>query len=113
MSIERQRNPELESVCLFLIENEDNIRMKTKWTFEIMELDEELVAVPVGGESENFHGVLKINETAADILRLLEKDTTESLIVDTLQTQYDGDHEQIKKYVHEYIELLMKEGIVE
>ena len=56
--------------------------MKAKYTFEIMELDDGMVAVPVGNDSEQFHGVLKVNETAVFILKLLEHETTEDDIVD-------------------------------
>ena len=87
--------------------------MKTKFSFEIMDLDDGLVAVPVGDSASQFHGVLKVNETAVAILKLLEKDTTEDAIVDTLLQEYSEDKEQIAGYVHEFVEKLIKEGIVE
>ena len=87
--------------------------MKTKFSFEIMDLDDGLVAVPVGDSASQFHGVLKVNETAVAILKLLEKDTTEEAIVDTLLQEYSEDKEQIAGYVHEFVEKLIKEGIVE
>lgn len=87
--------------------------MKTKYLFEIMDLDDELVAVPIGGNTDQFHGVLKLNETAADILRLLEQDTTEAQIVETMMQQYAGNKESIARYVHAYLEKLKNEGIVE
>lgn len=87
--------------------------MKTKYHFEIMELEDDMVAVPISGNEGQFHGVLKINETAAEILKMLEKDTTEMQIVEDLMQQYSGKEEEIKKYVHEYIETLINEGVVE
>lgn len=87
--------------------------MKTKFSFEIMDLDDGLVAVPVGDGASKFHGVLKINETAVAILKLLEKDTTENAIVDALLQEYSEDKEQIAGYVHEFVEKLIAEGIVE
>ena len=86
--------------------------MKAKYVFEIMDLDDGLVAVPVGDGAEQFHGVLKVNETAVAILKLLAEDTTEEDIVDALLKEYAGEREQISGYVHEYIEKLMSEGIV-
>ena len=53
--------------------------MKTKYRFEIMELDDGLVAVPVGAGAEQFQGVLKLNETAKSIIELLENETTEDI----------------------------------
>ena len=87
--------------------------MKTKFSFEIMDLEDGLVAVPVGDKSSQFHGVLKVNETAADIIKLLEKDTTEDMIVETMLQEYDADKEQLTKYVHEFIATLKAEGIIE
>ncbi len=87
--------------------------MKTKYNFEVMELDDDLVAVPVGSMSEDFRGVLKVNETAAAILKLLEEDTTEEKIVNALLEEYSGEREQIAFYVHEYIMKLTEEGIME
>ncbi|MBR3740550.1 MAG: PqqD family protein [Clostridia bacterium] len=87
--------------------------MKAKYDFEIMNLDDELVAVPVGDGSERYHGVLKLNETAAAILKLLAQDTDEEKIVDAILREYAGEKEQIAGYVHEYVERLKAEGIVE
>lgn len=87
--------------------------MKAKYDFEIMDLDDELVAVPVGEGSERFHGVLKVNETAAAILKLLAQDTDEEKIVDAILREYTGEKEQVAGYVHEYVEKLITEGIVE
>ncbi len=86
--------------------------MKAKYTFEIMELDDGMVAVPVGCDSEQFHGVLKVNETAAAILKLLEKETTEEEIVNDLQKEYEGSKEDIVECVREYIEKLTAENII-
>lgn len=87
--------------------------MKAKYDFEFMELDDGLVAVPVGNDANVFHGVLKINETAAAIIKLLANETTEEQIVDAILKEYNGDNEQITAYVHEFIGKLVSEGIVE
>ena len=87
--------------------------MKTKYTFEIMDLDDARVAVPVGAGAEQFQGVLRVNDTAVAILKLLEEDSTEEGIVDALLREYEGEKEEIATYVHEFLEHLMAEGIVE
>lgn len=86
--------------------------MKAKYSFEFMNLDDGLVAVPVGNNNGEFHGVLKLNETAAFILKLLDNETSETEIVDALLKEYNGDKDEISKYVHQYIEKLISEGIV-
>ena len=87
--------------------------MKAKYTFEIMDLDNGQVAVPVGNNAEQFHGVLKINETAGDILDLLGQDITEAEIVEKLLQKYEGEKLELAGHVHEFIEKLIAEGIVE
>ena len=87
--------------------------MKTKFSLEVMELDDGMVAVPVGDGASQFHGVLKVNETAVSILKLLEKETTEEAIVDELLKEYAGEKEQMAGYVHEFVQKLIDEGIVE
>ena len=87
--------------------------MKAKYSFEIMDLDDGKVAVPVGNGADQFHGVLKVNETAAAILKLLDQDTTEDSVVDSIMQEYSGAREEIAEYVHAYIEKLVSEGLVE
>lgn len=86
--------------------------MKAKYTFEIMELDDGMVAVPVGNDSEQFHGVLKVNETAATILKLLENEITQEEIVETLLKEYEGSKDEIIESVREYIEILTAENVI-
>ncbi len=87
--------------------------MKAKYRFEIMDLDDGLVAVPVGEGAEKFRGVVKVNETAAAILKLLAEDTTEEQIVDAVMKEYAGDRAEIAGFVRETVEKLISEGIVE
>ena len=43
--------------------------MKSKYKYEVISLDDGLVAVPIGDGTQQFHGVLKVNETAMAILK--------------------------------------------
>jgi len=86
--------------------------MKLKFDVEIMEMDDASVAVPVGDGAEAFHGVLKLNESGAFILRLLQNETTEEAIVDAILKEYSGDREQITKYVHDYVGTLQQAGLL-
>jgi len=77
--------------------------LKLKFDIEIMEMDDKSVAVPVGDGAENFHGILKVNESAAFILNLLKEDTTEEAIVDAILNNYAGERETVASYVKNYI----------
>ena len=87
--------------------------MKSRYTFEKMELDGEIVAVPVGESAENLHAVLTLNEEAMRILELLQKETTEEGIVAQLMKEYAGEREEIAPLVSAYIEQLRREGLLE
>jgi len=87
--------------------------MKAKYVFEKMELNEEIVAVPVGQNADEFHAVLNLNEEAMRILELLQEETTEHDIIIQLLTEYDITEEKLKPLVHAYIDQLRQEGLLE
>lgn len=87
--------------------------MKSKYTFEKMELDGEIVAVPVGESAAELHAVLNVNEEAMRILELLREETTEEGIVAQLLKEYAGEKEEIAGLVSAYIDQLRREGLLE
>lgn len=88
--------------------------MKSKYNFEQMELDGEIVAVPVGDNASELHAVLNLNEEAMRILELLKEETTEEKIVAQLQTEYEGStKEEIKPLVRAFVDQLRQEGLLE
>ena len=87
--------------------------MKSKYVFEKMELDGEIVAVPVGEDAAEFHAVLNVNEEAMRILELLQEETTEENIIAQLLKEYEGEKEEIAPLVSAYISQLRQEGLLE
>lgn len=87
--------------------------MKSKYSFEKMELDGEIVAVPVGEGAAELHAVLNVNEEAMRILELLQEETTEENIVAQLLSEYEGEKEEIASLVSAYIRQLSQEGLLE
>ena len=86
--------------------------MRAIYSFEFLELDDGLVAVPVGVGADQFSGVLKVNESAIVILKMLENDTTEEKILENVLMEYTGEKGQLMDYIHDFIGVLVKEGIV-
>lgn len=80
--------------------------MKLKFDIEIMEMDDQSIAVPVGDGAEAFHGVLKVNESAAFILNCLKEDTTEEAITEEILKNFSGERETVAAYVKNYIATL-------
>ena len=82
--------------------------MKLKLSFETMELDDQIVAVPVGELRESCQGVVVVNETGFLILKLLMKEISEEEIVKKLREQYEVTEERAADDVHRYIEEFRK-----
>ena len=86
--------------------------MKLKYEFEKVELDGEIMAVPVGDKSDNLHAILKVNETASFILDCLKEETTEDVVAEKVLAEYEGDRDEIVGYVHEFIANLEKSDLL-
>ena len=65
----------------------------------LTELGSDFVLVPTGKAAERFHGVAKLNETAAFIVRQLQSETDEDAILDAMGEEYEGTREQFARSV--------------
>lgn len=86
--------------------------MRLKYIFETMELDDQIVAVPVGEGSDQIHGIIKMNKAAAFIFELLNKETTEEAIIDAMEKEYDVPRSVVAADVHRYVKDFMEKGLV-
>lgn len=86
--------------------------MRSKYVFERMELDGEIIAVPVGDNASELHAVLYLNEEALRILELLQEETNEQKIVTQLLSEYDITEEDLQSLVHSFIEELRQNGFL-
>ena len=87
--------------------------MKLKYMLEATELDDELICVPVGPGAEAAEGVLKLNESGYEIVKLLENDTTLDAIVDALAAKYQTDRATLVNYVEKFVNALRESGMIE
>lgn len=86
--------------------------MKLKFTFETMKLGSSIIAVPIGNNSEEFHGVIKLNEVALAILERLNDDITEDMIISSMLGEYNVPKDVLTKDVHECIQLFKEKGLL-
>ena len=86
--------------------------MHLKCNFEVMELSEEKIAVPVGDNAGLFHGVIKMNETAAYILELLKKESSEAEIIEAMMAEFNAPRGILEKDVRQYIEEFTEMGLI-
>lgn len=85
--------------------------MKLKYEMTFIDIDGSPMAVPVDG-SEEFRGVLHMNNTTADILRCLENDVTEDEIVAALKEEYDATEEDIRRNAQKVITILREYDLI-
>jgi len=85
--------------------------MKLKFLFESMELDDQIVAVPVGKSAQEFRSIIKLNDSAAEMFSLLKQEITEEEMVVALKKTH-GDDPEIRGYVQEFVKYLMSEGVL-
>lgn len=86
--------------------------MRLKHTFEMIDLDDQTIAVPVGANANEFHGVIKLNGTAAAIFKLLNQDTTEETIVDAMMQEYKISRDVLSRDVSKYIQEFQEKGLL-
>jgi len=86
--------------------------MKLKYKMEIVDIDGSPTAVPAGGGDE-FRGVLRMNDTAAAILKLLADETTEEKIVSALKAEYEVSEEQLRASVAKILNSLREHQLLE
>ena len=63
--------------------------MKIKGSFVLREVMGQSIAVPVGETSKNFHGMIKLNATGADVWKDIEKGLSKEEIAQRIVDNYE------------------------
>ena len=87
--------------------------MKLKPGFQIVEVADEFIAVPVGDNASVFRGVVALSEAASFLLKNLESDKDENELVEIMINTYNVDKETATKDVSEFIQQMQEMGIIE
>ena len=84
------------------------LKMKLNENFLIHKSDTGEILIPIGEETKHFHGVVKLNQTGAEIAHLLENnDMTLEEVLNYFYKEYPNeDKEMINKGVSEFINKL-------
>ena len=89
------------------------VNMRLAVEMAVMEMDGEWTAVAVGKDSAKFRGMLRLNETAADIVKLLAKETTPEKVLAAMEKKYpDADRNEIGHSIADILNQLSKEGLL-
>ena len=83
-------------------------KMKLNKDFLIHDTGNGEMLIPVGEETKKFHGVVKLNETGAEIVHLLEEEdlTLDALLEHFYEEYPDEDKEAIKEAVTAFVNKL-------
>ncbi|MCR5539744.1 MAG: PqqD family protein [Ruminococcus sp.] len=88
--------------------------MKLAVEMAVMELDGEWNAVAVGEDSSKFRGMMRLNESAADIIKLLAEETTNEKLLADMQTIYpDNTADELTRGIDVILAKLRAEGLLE
>ena len=85
-------------------------KMKLNDNFLIHDTGNGEMLIPVGEETKKFHGVIKLNETGAEIVHLIENDdlSMEAILNHFYEAYPDEDKEVIKEAVTSFINKLIE-----
>ncbi len=86
--------------------------MKIKDGFILRKIGCDSIVVPVGAASADFHGMIKLNDTAADIWQALSLGDDEAQIVAKLTEKYEVDADTAASAVKATIDKLIAAGIL-
>ena len=79
----------------------------------VLEMDGEWSAVAVGEDSAKFHGMLRLNESGAEIIKMLAEDTTPEKVHKALCEKYpDSTVDEIGHMLADFLNQLLKEGLL-
>ena len=86
------------------------LKMKLNDNFLIHDTGNGEMLIPVGEETKKFHGVIKLNETGAEIVHLIENDdlSMDAILNHFYEAYPDEDKEVIKEAVTSFINKLIE-----
>ena len=87
--------------------------MKRKSCFEIVDVSNEYMAVPVGDKAAEFNGIVVLSEPAAFLLKHMDEHKTEEELVDILIREYEVDPLVASSDVSNIINTFFDIGLIE
>ena len=86
--------------------------MKIRDGYLLRKVGNDHIVVTVGKASEEFRGMIKLNDTAAGIWKWIDQGLEPDQIVDKLTEQYDVSAETAKQAVADMIQNMQNNGIL-
>ncbi|MBE6606910.1 MAG: PqqD family protein [Ruminococcaceae bacterium] len=87
--------------------------MKIRKGFLMREVAGKNVVIATGEAAKNFNGIIKLNESATMLWRMLESDASEEKLVDAIIETYEVDYVTAQNDVSMFVTKLKGAGIVD
>lgn len=87
--------------------------MKIKNEFILRNIAGENIVVPIGTTTQNFNGIISLNDVATFIWKKVDEVNTVDELVNLVIEEYDIDIEVAKADVEEFIENLKRVDMIE
>ena len=87
--------------------------MRTKYPFHVMKMDDDYVTVSIGSGERKFNGYLRMDESTAIVVKILQEDVTEDEIFAALKGEYtDSTDQEIRAALTTVLNQLDSEGLL-
>ena len=87
--------------------------MKIKEGYVIRKVMGNHVVIATGEASKNFHGMVKLNDTAAEIWGYVAENKSVDEIVSCMLEKYEVDEAQLRPDVEKTLKTLVEQGFIE
>ena len=87
--------------------------MRRNENFSLRQVADMTVIVPVGAATQQFPGMISVNETGAFLWELLEKEQTLQSLGEVLAQTYQVERKQAEADVNAFLEKLKPAGAVD
>ena len=86
--------------------------MRVNPNFELVNMADDYILVPVGEQMERFNGTVVLNEVSSFIFECLKNDQTEEDLIKSLIDEYEVDSNTARTDVHEALSTMKKLGVI-
>lgn len=86
--------------------------MKIKEGFVVRDIMGQCVVVATGEASENFAGMIKLNDTGKDIWEAVSAGKSEAEIVEQIVNDYDVERDRAEASVKKFIDDMREKGFI-
>ena len=87
--------------------------MKLKEGYVLRKVADTFVVLPLNKPTIQFHGMLTLNNSGAQLWKVLEKGGSTDVLIQSLVTEYEVTWQQAKEDVEEFLDVLEKAGCIE